>query len=127
MVLTWATRCGDRLAGAIAVGNLGAADQASHGLDIVGRNAIIRDPAYHNGQYYRSRARPGGGFGHPRRMLGHITYLSLEAMTQNSTPSGFVPARSKPNSKPNFSVGSYLAYQRRPLRRTLSTPTATLP
>ena len=100
MVLNWATRYGDRLAGAIAVGTSARLTSQAMAFDIVGRNAIIRDPAYHNGQYYDQGHGPVVGLA-IARMLGHITYLSREAMTQKFDALGSLPAKSKPSSKPN--------------------------
>ncbi|MGD0653207.1 MAG: homoserine O-acetyltransferase [Thermoguttaceae bacterium] len=110
MVLTWATRCGDRLAGAIAVGTSARLTSQAMAFDIVGRNAIIRDPAYHNGQYYDQGHGPVVGLA-IARMLGHITYLSLEAMTQKFDALRLAPREVQTQFETKFSVGSYLAYQ----------------
>ena len=79
-------------------------------FDIVGRNAIIRDPGYHNGQYYDQGHGPVVGLA-IARMLGHITYLSLEAMTQKFDALGLHPRDVQTQFETKFSVGSYLAYQ----------------
>jgi homoserine O-acetyltransferase len=110
MVLTWATRCGDRLAGAIAIGTSARLTSQAMAFDIVGRNAIIRDPAYHNGQYYDQGHGPVVGLA-IARMLGHITYLSLEAMTQKFDTLRLAPREVQTQFETKFSVGSYLAYQ----------------
>jgi homoserine O-acetyltransferase/O-succinyltransferase len=110
MVLNWATRHGDRLAGAIAVGTSARLTSQAMAFDIVGRNAIIRDPAYHNGQYYDQGHGPVVGLA-IARMLGHITYLSLEAMTQKFDALRLAPREVQTQFETKFSVGSYLAYQ----------------
>ncbi len=110
MVLNWATRYGNRLAGAIAVGTSARLTSQAMAFDIVGRNAIIRDPAYHNGQYYDQGHGPVVGLA-IARMLGHITYLSLEAMTQKFDALRLVPREIQTQFETKFSVGSYLAYQ----------------
>jgi homoserine O-acetyltransferase len=110
MVLNWATRYGDRLAGAIAVGTSARLTSQAMAFDIVGRNAIIRDPAYHNGQYYNQGHGPVVGLA-IARMLGHITYLSLEAMTQKFDALRLAPREIQTEFETKFSVGSYLAYQ----------------
>jgi homoserine O-acetyltransferase/O-succinyltransferase len=110
MVLNWATRYGDRLAGAIAVGTSARLTSQAMAFDIVGRNAIIRDPAYHNGQYYDQGHGPVVGLA-IARMLGHITYLSLEAMTQKFDALRLAPREIQTQFETKFSVGSYLAYQ----------------
>ncbi|MGA2059925.1 MAG: homoserine O-acetyltransferase [Thermoguttaceae bacterium] len=110
MVLNWATRYGNRLAGAIAVGTSARLTSQAMAFDIVGRNAIIRDPAYHNGQYYDQGHGPVVGLA-IARMLGHITYLSLEAMTQKFDALRLAPREIQTQFETKFSVGSYLAYQ----------------
>ena len=44
-------------------------------------------------------------------MLGHITYLSREAMTQKFDAERFQPRHVQTQFETKFSVGSYLAYQ----------------
>ncbi|MFC1783259.1 methionine biosynthesis protein MetW, partial [Planctomycetota bacterium] len=48
-------------------------------FDAVGRNAILRDENFRNGSYYQTGNEPDGGLS-VARMVGHITYLSEEAM-----------------------------------------------
>lgn len=79
-------------------------------FDVVGRNAIIRDPHFAGGQYYDKPDKPAVGLA-LARMLGHITYLSREAMAEK-----FHADKNKPRDvatafENRFSVGSYLAYQ----------------
>ncbi len=45
----------------------------------IARQAIISDPAFHDGRYRKHQAVPRGGLG-IARMVGHITYLSDDAM-----------------------------------------------
>ena len=76
----------------------------------MGRNAILRDPFYHGGQYYDQPDKPAVGLA-LARMLGHITYLSRDGMTAK-----FDPVRDKPRDVASdfeklFGVGSYLAHQ----------------
>jgi homoserine O-acetyltransferase/O-succinyltransferase len=110
MVLTWATRHADRLAGAIAVATSARLTTQAIAFDVVGRNAIIRDPAYQNGQYYDQGPGPLAGLA-IARMLGHITYLSQEAMTQKFDAMRLAPREVQTQFETKFSVGSYLAYQ----------------
>ncbi|MFP5383065.1 MAG: homoserine O-acetyltransferase, partial [Gammaproteobacteria bacterium] len=51
------------------------------GFNEVARQAIINDPHFHNGHYYRHDTFPKQGL-ILARMVGHITYLSDEAMKQ---------------------------------------------
>ncbi len=110
MVLNWAIRYSDRLAGAIAVGTSARLTSQAMAFDIVGRNAIIRDPAFQDGQYYDQGSGPVVGLA-IARMLGHITYLSLEAMTQKFDALRLAPREIQTQFETKFSVGSYLAYQ----------------
>ena len=110
MVLTWATRFSDRVAGAAALATSPRLTSQALAFDVVGRNAILRDPAFDGGQYYDHGSGPAVGLA-LARMLGHITYLSQEAMTQK-----FEAQRQKPHDvrsefETKFAVGSYLAYQ----------------
>ncbi len=48
-------------------------------FNAVGRNSIISDPAWNNGDYYDKEQKPDRGLSNAR-MIGHITYLCEEAM-----------------------------------------------
>ena len=77
MALTWATQLPDRVAGAVAMATSPRLTSQALAFDVVGRNAILRDPAYQGGQYYDHGSGPAVGLA-MARMLGHITYLSRE-------------------------------------------------
>ena len=79
-------------------------------FDVVGRNAILRDPAYQSGQYYDYGCQPSVGLA-IARMLGHITYLSREAMTQKFDVDRLDARGVHTQFETKFAVGSYLAYQ----------------
>jgi homoserine O-acetyltransferase len=110
MVLVWGTRHPQRVAGAITMGTSPRLTSQAMAFDVVGRNAIIRDPAYQNGQYYDEGHGPVVGLA-IARMLGHITYLSREAMTQKFDALRLSPRDIQTQFETKFSVGSYLAYQ----------------
>ena len=61
--LTWATRHPQRVAGVIALATSPRLTSQALAFDVVGRNAIRRDPHYHGGQYYDEKQRPGSRFG----------------------------------------------------------------
>jgi homoserine O-acetyltransferase/O-succinyltransferase len=108
--LTWAVRYPERLRGCVALATSPRLTSQALAFDVVGRNAILHDPGYHGGQYYEHGTGPAVGLA-LARMLAHITYLSLEAMTAKFDPSRLRP-RDIPTAFENkFSVGSYLAYQ----------------
>ncbi len=110
MTLTWATRFPDRLGGAVGLATAPRMTAQALAFDVVARNAIIRDPEYHNGEYYDQGHGPLTGLA-IARMLGHITYLSREAMTQKFDAKRLEPREVRTQFETKFSVGSYLAYQ----------------
>jgi homoserine O-acetyltransferase len=79
--LTWATRHPDSVRGIVALATSPRLTSQALAFDVVGRNAILRDPHYHRGQYYDKPHGPGVGLA-LARMIGHITYLSPQAMAQ---------------------------------------------
>ena len=79
-------------------------------FNAVGRNSIISDPAWNNGDYYDKEQNPDRGLANAR-MIGHITYLCEEAMynkfgrkLQNKDHYDF-------NFDIDFQVESYLQHQ----------------
>jgi homoserine O-acetyltransferase len=81
-------------------------------FDVVGRNAIRRDPDYHDGRYYGAEHGPEVGLA-IARMIGHITYLSREAMTRKFDANRLQPRDEAVEFEKTFSVGSYLGHQGR--------------
>ena len=110
MVLDWATRFPERVAGAVAIATSARLTSQALAFDIVGRNAILRDPEYQSGQYYANGAGPTVGLA-LARMLGHITYLSREAMKEKFDARRLEPHDIRTQFETKFAVGSYLAYQ----------------
>ncbi len=109
-VLTLATRYPARIAGAVAVATSPRLTSQALAFDVVGRNAILRDPNYRGGDYYDQGPGPLVGLA-IARMLGHITYLSREAMTQKFDAERLRPREVATQFETKFAVGSYLAYQ----------------
>ncbi len=110
MALTWASCHSDRLLGVAALATSACLTSQALAFDIVGRNAILRDPDYQGGQYYESGRPPNVGLA-IARMLGHITYLSREGMTEKFDAERFQPREVLSAFETKFSVGSYLAHQ----------------
>ncbi len=110
MALTWASRHSDRLLGVALLATSACLTSQALAFDIVGRNAILRDPDYQEGQYYESGRGPHVGLA-IARMLGHITYLSREGMTEKFDAERFQPREVLSAFETKFSVGSYLAHQ----------------
>jgi homoserine O-acetyltransferase len=108
--LTWAARHAERVRGVIAMATSPRLTSQALAFDVVGRNAILRDPHFHGGQYYDKPQGPGVGLA-LARMIGHITYLSPEAMTQKFEADRLHPRDVATEFEKTFSVGSYLGYQ----------------
>jgi len=81
----------------------------------VGRQAIMADPAWQDGSYYRSGSAPDKGLS-VARMAAHITYLSEAGLTEKfgrnlqDRPDGSKGAKSF-GFDADFQVESYLRYQ----------------
>jgi homoserine O-acetyltransferase len=110
MALCWANRFPVSARGFVPIATASRLTSQALAFDIVGRNAILHDPHYQDGQYYGSGRGPDIGLA-IARMIGHITYLSRESMQLK-----FEADRTSPRDVPTefekrFSVGSYLGYQ----------------
>jgi homoserine O-acetyltransferase len=110
IALWWATQLPDRLAGALVLASSARLTSQALAFDVVGRNAILRDPEYQAGQYYDRGAGPQVGLA-LARMLAHVTYLSREAMTEKFDADRLTPREIRTEFETRFSVGSYLAHQ----------------
>ena len=108
--MTWATRYPDRVRGVVALATSPRVTSQALAFDVVGRNAILRDPHFHGGQYYDKPHGPAVGLA-LARMIGHITYLSPEAMTEKFEADRLHPRDVAVEFEKKFSVGSYLGYQ----------------
>jgi len=81
-------------------------------FDVVARNAILQDPDFHGGRYYGRDEGNGPETGLAiARMLGHITYLSREAMAARFDTDRQRPRQFDSPFELRFAVGSYLAHQ----------------
>jgi len=105
-----ATRYPERVAGVIALATSARLTSQALAFDVVGRNAILRDPHFHGGQYYDQPQGPSVGLA-LARMIGHITYLSPQAMNQKFEADRMHPRDVAVEFEKKFSVGSYLGYQ----------------
>ena len=109
-VLCWATRYPDMVRGAAAIATSPRMTSQALAFDIVGRNAIQHDPSFHDGQYYDKAPSPNVGLA-IARMIGHVTYLSREAMQEKFEADRYQPHDVATSFEKSFSVGSYLGYQ----------------
>jgi len=79
-VLQWAIEYPDFVEAAIAIATTANLGAQSIAFDAVGRNAILGDPNFADGQYSGKKG-PDRGLG-IARMIGHITYLSEQGMRE---------------------------------------------
>jgi len=108
-VLQWSIAYPEMMDAAIPVAtttNLGAQSIA---FDAVGRNAILGDANFANGQY-RPDQLPARGLA-IARMIGHITYLSEEGMRQKFGRELRSASDYRYDFNSEFSVETYLDYQ----------------
>ena len=108
--LTWATRHPERVGTCVAIATSPRLTSQALAFDVIARNAIQTDPHFHGGQYYDQPTQPDTGLA-IARMLGHITYLSSEAMDAKFDPDRHHPRDIATAFEKRFSVGSYLAHQ----------------
>ncbi len=108
--LAWGERGAHRTRSIIAMATSPRLTAQAIAFDVVGRNAILRDPNFAGGRYAETTVRPQVGLA-LARMLGHITYLSREAMDARFDPADTAPRDVASEFERKFSVGSYLAHQ----------------
>ncbi len=108
-VLEWTIRYPEMVISAIPLATTTRHSALAIAFNEVARQSIMADPNWNNGQYY-DREKPNLGLA-VARMIGHITYLSDEAMRkkfgrrlQNKSDFSF-------NFDVDFQVESYLRYQ----------------
>ncbi len=98
MALWWATRYPDRVAGAVPIAASPRLTSQALAFNVVGRNAILRDPAYQDGQYYGSRNAPAVGLSW-RGCSGTSPTCRGKRWRRSSAPSGLCHARFRPSSR----------------------------
>jgi homoserine O-acetyltransferase len=79
--LSWSLRYPDRLRQCIAVATAPNLSAQNIAFNEVARRAIVTDPEFHGGHFYERGVIPKRGL-RVARMIGHITYLSDDAMEQ---------------------------------------------
>ncbi|TWU48632.1 Homoserine O-acetyltransferase [Rubripirellula tenax] len=108
--MTWVTRYPGSATSCVIIASSPRLTSQALGFDVIARNAIQTDPHFAAGQYYDQPNRPDTGLA-IARMLGHITYLSSEAMEDKFDPDRHDPRQIASSFEQRFSVGSYLAHQ----------------
>lgn len=121
--LQWAISQPSRLKAALLIATTPQLNAQNIAFNEIARQAILKDPEFHQGYYLQHNTKPKNGVW-LARMLGHITYLSETAMLDKfgrslrkniTIPQKDKKVSSKGNvleqSKIRFEVESYLNYQ----------------
>lgn len=111
-VLQWSVKFSDFVKAAIVVASTAKLNAQSIAFDAVGRNAILADANFANGQYADREKGPDHGLS-IARMIGHITYLSEESMRQKFGRELRSSEKYNYDFDSEFSVETYLSYQGR--------------
>lgn len=108
--LEWTVNYPDMVCACIIIASTSKLSAQSIAFNAIGRNAILSDPNFNNGNYYDLEKQPERGLA-IARMVGHVTYLCEDAM-QNKFARRFQD-KDKPNFDFNvdFQVESYLEHQ----------------
>jgi homoserine O-acetyltransferase len=107
-VLQWTVSFPEMIQTAIPIATSARHSPQQIAFNEVGRQAIMADPAWKEGQYY-GHATPSRGLA-VARMIGHITYMSDVSMTEKF---GRRVKEERPEKKfsPDFEVEGYLQYR----------------
>jgi len=107
--LSWTLRYPDRVRNGMVIAAAPKLSAENIAFNEVARQAILTDPEFHDGNFYQHDTVPNRGL-KLARMLGHITYLSDDAMAQKF-------GRKLRHGEPRytfdieFEIESYLRYQ----------------
>src|SRR3954449_3251615 len=107
--LQWTLSYPDRIRHSIVIAAAPRLTPQNIAFNEVARQAIMTDPDFHGGHYYEKGVVPARGL-RIARMIGHITYISGEAMAEKF---GRVLRRGQPgfDFDIDFEIESYLRYQ----------------
>ena len=108
-VLQWAIEYPDFVKAAVAIAATTHLGAQSIAFDAVGRNAILADSNFDNGEYH-SKEGPDMGLA-IARMIGHITYLSEQGMREKFGRQLKGADRYSYDFNSEFAVETYLDYQ----------------
>jgi homoserine O-acetyltransferase len=131
----WAILFPDQVDAVVSIASTHALQPQGVAWNSIARDAIMRDPAWQGGRYYGTGRAPDAGMG-VARMVGHVTYLSAQALddkfsrrlqrspggTDSRTPRGRSDGEAKISdlhaddirytiTEPEFQVESYLRHQ----------------
>jgi homoserine O-acetyltransferase/O-succinyltransferase len=112
----WAILYPDQVDAVVAIASTHALQPQGVAWNAIARDAIMRDPAWQGGRYYGTGSSPDAGMG-VARMVGHVTYLSSEALSDKfgrrlqlaaTDPAAQIRYTI---TEPEFAVESYLRHQ----------------
>ncbi|WP_111876261.1 homoserine O-succinyltransferase MetX [Paracidovorax anthurii] len=109
--LSWALQYPERMRHAVVVASAPNLTAENIAFNEVARRAIVTDPDFHGGHFYRHGAVPKRGL-RIARMIGHITYLSDDVMNEKfgrQLREGLAPKYSTQDIE--FQIESYLRHQ----------------
>jgi len=107
--LQWSLAYPDRVRNVFAIAAAPRLTAQNIAFNDVARSAILTDPDFYGGDFYRHKVVPTRGL-RLARMLGHITYLSDDAMA-NKFGRELRTGSFKYNYDIEFEIESYLRYQ----------------
>ncbi|HWT45969.1 MAG TPA: homoserine O-acetyltransferase [Vicinamibacterales bacterium] len=111
LAFEWAIRYPDQVDAVVAIASTHALHAQGMAWNAIARNAITSDPAWAGGDYYETDRRPNAGMG-VARMVGHVTYLSAEALAQKfGRRLQFADDIRFTLTEPEFQVENYLRHQ----------------
>jgi len=110
--LEWAVAYPDAIRAIVPVASTARLGTQGVAWNAIARNAITSDPDWQNGAYYGTGRQPDAGV-KVARMVGHITYLSSQAVREKFARrfQGGSDAPRYDLTEPDFEVESYLRYQ----------------
>lgn len=108
--LAWTLRHPERVAHCAAIATAPSLSAQNIAFNEVARRAIVTDPDFHGGHFYAHGVIPKRGL-RVARMIGHITYLSDDAMEQKFGRSLRGAALNFSTQDIEFQIESYLRHQ----------------
>ena len=121
----WAILYPDQVDAVVAIASTHALHPQGVAWNSIARDSIMRDPAWQGGRYYGTGRSPEAGMG-IGRMVGHITYLSAQALEEKFGPAGCSSPMTSGTRSPSLSSKSRTTCATRPIRSSSdSTPTLT--
>jgi homoserine O-acetyltransferase/O-succinyltransferase len=107
----WAILFPDQVDAVVAIASTHALHPQGLAWNAIARESIMRDPAWQGGDYYGTGRAPDAGMG-VARMVGHITYLSAEALRDKfGRRLQFADDIRYTITEPEFEIESYLDHQ----------------